>query len=111
MAALNEYISDERLWDAIEDVSHWMENEGKDVVPPILKEKMITVIAATQRNNRIHSIEMGTAGKGGVVKAYLDPLDMQVSSTILQNLYILRAEMQDLHKNEDVDGGARGTKH
>jgi len=71
MSALNEYVSDERLWDAIEDVSHWMNNDGADVIPPVIKEKIITLIASTRRNERLCSIKMGTAGKGGVVKVYL----------------------------------------
>ena len=32
------------------------------------------------RNERLCSIEMGTAGKGGVVKVYFDPLDIENAS-------------------------------
>jgi hypothetical protein len=103
MSADNEYVSDDRLWDAIEDISHWMENEGSELVPSILKEKIITLIASTQRNNRLCSLEMGTAGKGGVVKVYVDPLDMEISCTIIQNMYVLRNMMQGLHKTMDID--------
>ena len=102
-ASVNEYNGDEELWNAIEDVSHYICNEGADVVPPVIKEKIITIIAGTKRNERVHSIELGTAGKGGVVKTYLDPLDMDTSTTILQNIYVLRGMMQELHKTEDIN--------
>jgi hypothetical protein len=103
MSALNEYVSDERLWDSIEDVSHWMNNEGAEVIPSVIKEKIVTLIASTQRNERLCSIEMGTAGKGGVVKVYFDPLDIENAQTILQNTYVIRQEMQEKHKMMDIN--------
>lgn len=103
MAAVNEYLGDEELWNAIEDVTHFICNEGSEVVPPVIKEKIVKIIAATKRNDRVHSIELGTAGKGGVVKVYVDPLDMDTSETILQNIYVLRSTMQEMHKTEDIN--------
>ncbi|OQA17414.1 MAG: hypothetical protein BWY61_02129 [Firmicutes bacterium ADurb.Bin354] len=80
-----------------------MNNEGAEVIPSVIKEKIVTLIASTQRNERLCSIEMGTAGKGGVVKVYFDPLDIENAQTILQNTYVIRQEMQEKHKMMDIN--------
>ena len=53
MTSANEYITEDRLWDALEDVNHWLANEGADVIPPVIKKKITTIMMATQRNDRV----------------------------------------------------------
>lgn len=40
------------------------------------------------------SIEIGTPGRGGVVKIYFDPLNLEECYRIIENAYIVYREMQ-----------------
>jgi len=101
MAQLNTYVSDEMLFDAIEDVLIWLDSEGS-TVPEVTQEKIRTLISAAKRNENLSSIEIGTPSKGGAVKAYLDPHDYNGSRTVLENIFMLRQYAQELSSTTDI---------
>jgi len=102
MAPLNQFVTDNRLHDALEDVMAYLSGEGSEVVPPVIQEKILLIASATQRNENLSSVEIGTPSKGGVVKVYFNPKDLDEATTILENAFIIRQRAQELSSTTDI---------
>lgn len=53
------------------------------------------------------SIEIGTSGKGGCLKVYVDPADPQGSEQRIREMFRLREIVQDLHERQQQPGTAK----
>ena len=102
MSSENEYLNDDQLIDAIEDILGYISGEGSEVLPEKMKQNIFSIIAATKRNKNLTSYEIGTAGKGGVMKIYFDPDDIDGSIERVTKAYVIRQHMQTLHTSEDI---------